>query len=107
MRYPSGFCGMSSVSKSDCALTVAVSRVSATIEIRSNVACASSFGLVRKNSMLKFITRLLFALRQAYHGNERLRASRSVAWLLISSRCRFKLKKKYGFAPDNLVTNGL
>ena len=89
MRNPSGFCGMSSVSKSDFALTVAVSRFSATIEIRSNV------------------TRLLFALRQAYHGNEKLRASRSVAWLLISSRCRFKLKKKYGFAPDNLVTDGL
>jgi hypothetical protein len=88
------------VSKSNFALTVAVPRFSATIEIRSNVACASSFGLVRKNSMVKFITRLLFALRQAYHGNERLRAACSVAWLLISSRCRFKFS-------DNLVTDGL
>jgi hypothetical protein len=43
---------------------LAASRLSATIEIRSNVACASSLGLVRKNSMVKFITRLLFALRQ-------------------------------------------
>src|SRR3984893_19131719 len=64
MRNPSGFCGMSSVSKSDFAFTVAALRLSATIEIRSNVACASSLGLVRKNSMVKCITRLLFALRQ-------------------------------------------
>jgi hypothetical protein len=48
--------------------------LSATIEIRSNVACASSLGLVRKNSMVKFITRLLAGLRQVYHGNG-LRAS--------------------------------
>jgi hypothetical protein len=47
MRNPSGFCGMSSVSKSDFAFTVAVSISSATIEIRSNVACASSLGLER------------------------------------------------------------
>jgi hypothetical protein len=42
--------------------------LSATIEIRSNVACASSLGLVRKNSMAKFITRLLAGFWQVYHG---------------------------------------
>jgi hypothetical protein len=30
---------------------------------------------VRKNPMVKFITRLLAGLRQVYHGNGRLRAS--------------------------------
>jgi hypothetical protein len=72
MHNPSGFCGMSSVSKSDLAFTIAASRLSATIEMRSKVACASSLGLVRKNSMVKFITRLLSALRQVYHGKEGL-----------------------------------
>jgi hypothetical protein len=37
--------------------------------------CASSLGLMRKNSMVKFITRLLFALRQVYYGNGRLKAA--------------------------------
>ncbi len=41
MRNPSGFCGMSSVSKSDFAFTVAASRLSAPIEIRSNVVRAA------------------------------------------------------------------
>jgi hypothetical protein len=35
MRNPSGFCGMSSVSKSDFAFTVAASTLSATTKIRS------------------------------------------------------------------------
>ena len=48
MRNPSGICGVSSMSKSDFAFTVAVLRLSATIEIRSSVACALSLGLVRK-----------------------------------------------------------
>src|SRR5262249_47525440 len=73
--YPSGLCGRSSVWKSDIAFTFAASRLSATTEIRSNVACASSLGLVRKNSMVKFSTNLLSALRQAYHGNGRPKAS--------------------------------
>ncbi len=55
----------------------AAARLSAAIEIRSNVASASSLGLVRKNSMVKFITRLLSGLRQVYHGNGRLRTSSS------------------------------
>src|ERR1700756_833109 len=78
---------MSSVSKSNFAFTIAASRLSATIEIRSNVACASSLGLVRKNSMVKFDTNLLSALRQAYHGNGRLRASspRETLGLLVVS----------------------
>src|ERR1700720_747065 len=72
MRNPSGFCGMPSVSKSDFAFTVAASRLSANIEMRSNVACASSLGLVRKNSMVKFITRLLTAFWQVYRGKRGL-----------------------------------
>src|SRR5262245_46153376 len=87
MRNPSGFCGRSSVSKSDFAFTFAASRLSAPTGIRSNVACASSLGLVRKNSMVKFSTNLLSALRQAYHGNGRLRASspRETLGLLVVS----------------------
>jgi len=44
-------------------------------------------GLVRKNSMVKFDTNLLSALRQAYHGNGRLRASspRETLGLLVVS----------------------
>jgi hypothetical protein len=38
VRNPSGFCGMSNVSKSDFAFTVAAARLSATIEIRSSRA---------------------------------------------------------------------
>src|ERR1700724_3416228 len=68
MRNPSGFYGMSSVSKSDLAFSIAASRLSATIEMRSKGACASSLGLLRKNSMVKFITRLLTAFWQVYHG---------------------------------------
>jgi hypothetical protein len=44
MRNPSGFWGISSMSKSDFAFTVAAARLSTPIEIRSNVACASSLG---------------------------------------------------------------
>ena len=66
MRNPSGFCGMSSVSKSDFAFTVAASRLSATIEIRSSVACALSLGLVRKNSTVKSPKGNLDGPRQAF-----------------------------------------
>jgi hypothetical protein len=71
MRKPSGFCGISGVSKSDFAFTVVPSGLSATIEIRSNVACASSLGLVRKNSIVKIMTRPLSALREVYYGKAR------------------------------------
>jgi hypothetical protein len=78
MLNPSGFCGTSSVSKSDFAFTVAASRSSATTEIRSNVACTSSLGLMRKNSMVKFIScwarpRWLVATSGSRGWNERRR----------------------------------
>jgi hypothetical protein len=47
----------------------------------------SSLGVVRKNSMVKFITRLLSALRQAYHGNGKSRASiKSIIDLVVCAR---------------------
>jgi hypothetical protein len=55
MRSPSGFWGISNVSKSDLAFTFAASRSSTITESRSSVAWAPSFSLMRKNSMVKII----------------------------------------------------
>src|SRR3954463_3557611 len=55
IRTPSGDCGMSQVSNSDLALTVAASKSGATWEPRSSMACALSPGLILKNSNVNTI----------------------------------------------------